>query len=209
MIRHRDALEEFARLYYNSRAYSKLSWHGYPMLKYPTDLFVYADLLWKIRPSLVIETGTFAGGSALYLAHQLDAIGGDGVVVTIDVDDWSGPDGYPDHLRIRYVQGSSTDSDVVDRVMGFYDGGSVLVVLDSCHAAEHVYQELQLYGELVTVGSYLVVEDTNVHAVRDDYGLGPDDALAKWLPRHPEFLVDRDCERFLLTAAPGGWLRRV
>lgn len=179
------------------------------MLKYPTDLFVYADLIWRVRPALIIECGTFSGASALYMAHQLDAIGGDGVVVTIDVDDWSGPDGYPDHVRLRYITGSSIDPDTLDYAMAHYEGGPVLVILDSCHRADHVYRELQMYGELVTIGSYLIVEDTNVHDVRDDYGPGPDDALAKWLPQHPEFVVDRECERFLLTAAPGGFLRRV
>lgn len=206
----RDTIEAFSRLYYSSRAYSKLTWRGVQLLKYPTDLLVYAELIWRVRPDVIIETGTFAGGAALYFADALDHVG-HGHVFTIDVDDWSGPDGWPRHERITYMIGaSSTDPFVVDGVRSqIRSGDSVLVVLDSNHSRNHVIAELDAYAGLVTRGSYLVVEDTNVHDVRDDYGDGPDDALKLWLPLHDEFIVDRECERFMLTAAPGGWLRRV
>lgn len=201
-----DIVRAFNRLYYQARTYSKVSWHGVQLLKYPTDLIVYQELIWRVRPSVIIETGTFAGGSALFFAEQLDAVG-DGIVVTIDVQDWSGPDGYPTHERIRYLSGSSLDLELRHTVHAVA-GGAVMVVLDSAHTAEHVLGELEAYAPLVTPGSYLIVEDTNVHDVAE-YGAGPDDALAQWLPDHPEFIVDRECERFMLTAAPGGWLRRV
>lgn len=208
MRSQRETVEEFSRLYYASRAYSKVAWRGVQILKYPTDLWVYGELLWRVRPEIVIETGTFAGGSALFMADVLDRIG-HGMVHTVDVADWSGPDGYPEHPRILYWRGSSTDPKIVDRLRVEADGATVLVVLDSNHTADHVAAELEAYADLVSVGSYLIVEDTNVHAVRDDYPPGPDDAVAKWLPEHPEFVVDRDCERLLLTANPGGYLRRI
>lgn len=205
----REIVADFARLYYQARSYSRVSWQGVEIIKYPSDLLVYAELVWRVRPHLVISTGTFKGGDALFFATQLDAVG-HGQVVTIDVNDWSGPEGLPDHPRITYVRGSSTDPAVTEIVRDLVpEDGAVMAVLDSCHDESHVVAELNAYGPLVTRGSYLVVEDTNVHEVRDDYGPGPDDALAKWLPEHPEFVVDRSCERFMLTAAPGGWLRRV
>jgi cephalosporin hydroxylase len=147
-------------------------------------------------------------GSALFFADMLDMIG-EGQVITIDNADWSDSDGYPEHHRITYLRGSSTDGVIVDSVRAMADGRTCLVILDSDHRAEHVEAELDAYGPLVSLGSYLIVEDTNVHDVRPDYPAGPDDALAKWLPDHPEFMVDRDCERLLLSAAPGGFLRRI
>lgn len=205
----RDTIRDFNKLYYDKRLYSFATYRDTQLLKYPTDLWIYGELIWRVRPDVIIETGTFAGGFALFCADWLDRIG-HGVVLTIDVEDWSGLDGYPAHHRIEYLSGSSTEHEVVAAVTSYAeDGTSVMVVLDSNHTRDHVLAELDTYGPLVTRGSYLIVEDTNVHQVRDDYGDGPDDALAKWLPEHPEFVIDRECERFMLTAAPGGWLRRV
>jgi cephalosporin hydroxylase len=208
MRSRREVVDDFGRVYYSSRAYSKITWRGVQLLKYPTDLWIYGELLWKIRPEVVIECGTYMAGSALFFADMLDLIG-EGQVVTIDNADWSGPEGYPEHGRITYLQGSSIDDVIVDSVRAFADRRTCLVILDSDHTASHVTAELDAYGPLVSLGSYLIVEDTNVHDVRPDYPAGPDDALAKWLPDHPEFVVDRDCERLLLSAAPGGFLRRI
>jgi cephalosporin hydroxylase len=208
MRSRREVVADFGRIYYSSRAYSKITWRGVQLLKYPTDLWVYGELLWRIRPEIVVETGTYVGGATLFFADMLDMIG-EGQVVTIDNADWSGPEGYPEHGRITYLQGSSIDDVIVDSVRAFADGRTCLVILDSDHAAAHVGAELDAYGPLVSLGSYLIVEDTNVHDVRPDYPAGPDDAVAKWLPDHPEFVVDRDCERLLLSAAPGGFLRRI
>jgi cephalosporin hydroxylase len=208
MPSRREIVADFGRVYYASRAYSKITWRGVQLLKYPTDLWVYGELLWKMRPEIVVETGTYVGGAALFFADMLELIG-DGTVISVDIADWSGPDGRPDHPRILYVSGSSTDTGVVQRIGSIVDGRTCMVILDSDHSAGHVTAELDAYSPLVSLGSYLVVEDTNVHEVRADYPPGPDDALAKWLPDHPEFVVDRDCERLLLSAAPGGWLRRI
>jgi cephalosporin hydroxylase len=208
MRSRREVVADFGRVYYSSRAYSKVTWRGVQLLKYPTDLWVYGELLWKVRPELVIETGTYVGGATLFFADMLDLIG-DGRVVTIDNADWAGPEGYPEHHRITYMQGSSIDGVIVDRVRAIATGRTCLAILDSDHRAEHVIAELDAYGPLVSLGSYMIVEDTNVHDVRSDYPAGPDDAVAKWLPDHPEFVVDRDCERLLLSAAPGGFLRRI
>lgn len=206
MRSRRERVDDASRLYYQSCAYSKVCWRGYQALLYPTDAFVLADLLHRVRPQVVVETGTFMGGTALFLAEQMEP---DGLVITIDTTDWSGVDGYPTDPRISYVRGPSTDHSLFGRVADDVAGRTCLVLLDSDHRADHVAAELDLYATLVTLGSYLVVGDTNVHQVRNDYPPGPDDALAKWLPDHPEFAVDRDCERLVLTANPGGWLRRV
>lgn len=204
----RQVVDDFDRAYYADRAFSRLTWRGVPIIKYPTDLLVYAELLWQVRPQVVIETGTYMGGAALFFADLLELIG-DGEVITVDVADWSMRDPLPEHHRISYVHGDSTEPRVVDDITAVVDGRSCLVVLDSNHSRAHVDAELDAYGPLVSVGSYLVVEDTNVHDVRPDYPPGPDDAVRAWLPDHPEFVRDRGCEKLLLTAAPGGFLRRV
>lgn len=204
----RDVVADFGRAYYASRAYSKITWRGVQLLKYPTDLWVYGELLWRVRPEVVVETGTYVGGAALFFADMLDNIG-EGTVISIDVADWADAEGPPAHPRISYLRGSSVDPTIVGRVAEVAAGRTCFVILDSDHAADHVTAELDAYAPLVSLGSYLVVEDTNVHEVRADYPPGPDDAVAKWLPHHPEFVVDRDCERLLLSAAPGGYLRRI
>ena len=161
---------------------------GIPIQKWPCDLQTYQEVIWETKPDTIIETGTLFGGSALYFAHLLDAIG-NGRVVTIDIEniqDWE----YPKHPRITYLLGkSSTDSSVLERVKSLASG-KTMVVLDSDHSKAHVLKELQLYAPLVTSGNYLVVEDTNIngHPVSPEFGPGPQEALDEWPNRR--FLLD-------------------
>ena len=107
--------------------------------------------------------------------------------------------------------GSSTDPAILDRLARATRGKRVMVILDSDHHAPHVLAELRAYRDLVSVGCYLVVEDTNVngHPVLPDYGPGPMEALEEFLATTGDYVVDRDRERFLLTLNPSGFLRRV
>jgi cephalosporin hydroxylase len=192
---------EFARLYYARYASTVFGTRfiGIQTLKYPTDLWVYQE---------IIETGTWHGGSALYLAMVCETIG-HGHVITIDVDPG---DPLPEHPRITYLRGSSTDPDVLMQVRAATVGAeSVMVLLDSDHSREHVLAELSAYCDLVTPGGYMVVEDTNVngHPVHPGHGPGPAEAVAEFLRTDARFHVDSSRERFLITANPGGFLRRV
>jgi cephalosporin hydroxylase len=201
------SVDEFHRRYYDSEVWKRTSWLGVPAQKTPLDLWVYQELLYTVRPRAVVETGTAHGGSALYLASVCDLLRR-GEVISIDVHD---PGHRPRHPRITYVTGSSTSPDVFNRVVELIDGREpVLVILDSDHARDHVLAELRLYGPIVTPGSYLVVEDTNVNGnpVFPDHGPGPAEALAEYLAGNPEFDVDTECEKFGLTFNPGGFLRR-
>jgi cephalosporin hydroxylase len=117
----------------------------------------------------------------------------------------------PQHSRITYVHGSSTARDVLERVKEQVSAGSsVLVILDSDHSRDHVLEELRVYGPLVSKGSYLIVEDTNVngHPVRKDHGPGPMEAVEEFLRETADFEVDREKEKFFLTFNPGGFLLR-
>lgn len=184
-----------------------VSWLGWPALKCPLDLWVYQELIVRQRPEVIVETGTRLGGSAYFLASILDLVGS-GEVVTVDI---KAHPGLPSHPRIRYLTGSSSTEEVRATIGEIVDGRRCLVILDSDHSRDHVLAELRLYASLVSVGSYVIVEDTNVngHPTLPDFGPGPWEAVEAFLAEDDRFERDTDMERFLLTLNPGGYLRRV
>jgi cephalosporin hydroxylase len=204
-------LRRFSELYYTgpaagARPFEDTHWMGVPALKCPLDLWVYQELLFRLRPGLIVETGTRHGGTALYLAHLCDLLGR-GRVASVDIEALP----RPQHPRIRYLKGSSTDPGIVGAVAAMKEpGAGMLVILDSDHRCEHVLAELEHYGALLQAGDYLIVEDTNLngHPVAPSHGPGPHEAVEAFLLRHPEFVRDRGCEKFLLTFNPGGFLQR-
>lgn len=206
IVRHFHEL--YYRVWFEGRVDTHtLSWFGYEMMKCPLDLWIYQELLVRTRPDFVVETGTWRGASALYLAMLLDQIG-HGQVVTVEVDP---KPNLPQHPRITYVVGSSLDPAIIERVRETVGSQRALVILDSHHEASHVYNELLAYSPLVQTGDYLIVEDTNIngHPVYSEYGPGPMEALDRFLSENDELVIDRRCERFLLTMQPKGYLRRT
>jgi cephalosporin hydroxylase len=209
VTRRRDErlLRRAHRLFYAQQSWRRGDWLGTPALKNPLDLWVCQEIITETRPDLLVETGTFDGGSAFYFASLFDQLGA-GRVVSIDVKPVSS--NYPQHPRITYLGGrSSTDTDVVDEVRRMAGDGRVMVVLDSDHSAAHVAAELEAYAPLVTPGCYVVVEDSIIGLVRPDLVPGPTEALEAFLARTDDFDVDRSREKFLVTFNPGGFLRRV
>jgi cephalosporin hydroxylase len=206
-----DVVRRFHDLYYRRWQANadtiNLSWFGYEVLKCPLDLWMYQELLVRTRPDVVVEAGTWCGGSALYLAMTLDRLG-HGSVITVDVEP---KPNRPEHPRITYLNGSSTDPNIVLDITKRIGAGSAMVILDSDHAAAHVYNEIIAYKPLVQVGHYLVVEDTNVngHPTFPEFGPGPMEAVAKFISQTDEFAIDERCERFLMTLNPKGYLRRM
>jgi cephalosporin hydroxylase len=209
-------IDDFSRLYYDDpHTWPDTSWMGVLTQKYPTDLIMYAEILYQTRPNLVIECGTALGGSALFLAHMFDIIG-QGGIISIDAHR---PEEHgiikPKHIRVTYLNQTSSLSQVaiqeIERMLELNKPYTrTMVILDSDHSKDHVLAELELYHKFVTPGCYLIVEDTNLNSVqaRPDYGPGPREALEEWIPRHPEFEVDERCTRFILTAHKGGYLKR-
>jgi len=205
-------VSEFHKLYYDaaedSGTWNNTYWVGVPTLKCPLDMWIYQEILVRIRPDKIIECGTAQGGSALFLAHICDIID-QGEVITIDIDDIKG---RPEHERIEYLFGSSISEEILHMVSNRIQGEDVvMVILDSDHNRDHVLKEMELYSPLVTRGSYLVVEDTNINGnpVLADFGPGPAEAVREFLQHHNEFEVDRNMEKFYMTFSPGGYLRRV
>jgi cephalosporin hydroxylase len=201
-----DAIDRFHVLSYTEGALDNTSWFGLPIQKSPLDCWVYQEILFELRPDLIVETGTYLGGSALYFAHLCDLLG-HGEVLTVDRQ----RRGTVDHPRVTQVIGDALSAEVLGMVADrAAKAQTVLVVLDDDHTAAHVLRELAAYGPLVTRGSYLVVEDTNVngHPVMPGHGPGPHEAVREFLLTNDDFVVDRGREKFLLTYFPDGWLRK-
>jgi cephalosporin hydroxylase len=204
----RPEVAAFHELYYTDPGtWPDTFWMGVATQKCPLDLWIYQELLHEVRPTLIIETGTCKGGSALYLASICDILEV-GRVVTIDIEHQAD---RPTHPRITYLTGSSTAPEIAEQVRVAAVDQQVMVILDSDHSRDHVIGELRLYADLVAVGSYLIVEDTNIngHPVLPDWGPGPMEALDDFLAETDEFEIDESREKFHMTFNPRGYLRRV
>ena len=204
---HQEAVREFHRLFYELAPWLQTYWLGVRVQKCPLDLWIYQEILFDLRPDVIVETGTLAGGSAFYLASVCDLVGS-GRVITVDVKPPKRP---PTHDRITYLTGSSTDPEIAEAVRRLIEPGErVMVVLDSAHSDSHVLKEMQIYGPLVTQDSYLIVEDTNLGDNPVPFvNPGPIKAVREFLSQNGSFEVDRSREKFLLTFNPSGYLRRV
>jgi cephalosporin hydroxylase len=201
-----DAVERFHVTSYERGVLNDTYWFGVPIQKSPLDCWTYQEILHEQRPDLIVETGTYLGGSALFFGHLFDLLG-HGRVLTIDLQ----LRGRVDHPRVTQLEGDALSPEILAKVeAAAADARRVLVVLDDDHSAPHVLRELQTYGRFVTPGSYLVVEDTNVngHPVFPEHGPGPMEAVHEFLATDRSFEIDRSREKFLLTYFPDGWLRK-
>ncbi len=203
----RAAVSRAHDVLYLSDAWTEATWLGAQALKNPLDLWVYQEIMVETKPELVIETGTYRGGSAFFLASICDLLGA-GEVVSIDIEPVR--DDYPAHPRVTYLGGrSSTDPDVAADVRARAAGKRTLVILDSDHSQRHVEAELDTYADLVPVGGYVIVEDSNIGRIRKDLLPGPLEAIERFLAGTDDFEIDRAREKFLITFNPSGYLRRV
>jgi len=203
-----DITDMFHMCYYNTRIWENTFWHGYQILKCPLDMWIYQELIWNIKPDYLIETGTFYGGSALYYAHLFD-LQGHGKVITIDTTERPN---RPEHARIKYINGSSSDPQIFEQVKKLTgDDKKIMMVLDSDHSKDHVIKEMNLWYSLVNLNNYMIVEDTNVngHPVRNNFGPGPMEAVDEFLQSNDMFEIDFYQQKFLMTQNPRGYLKRV
>lgn len=198
-------------------------WLGRPIIQFPQDIVALQEIVWKIKPAAIVETGIAHGGSLILSASLLQLVGGDGIVIGVDIDirdhNRAAIEAHPLAGRIRMIQGSSIETGTVDQVRALVGNrGPVLVILDSNHTHDHVARELELYSPLVQSGSYLIVFDTVVELMKEDafpdrpWGVGdnPYTAVQGFLKSNPRFQVDREIEdKLLITVAPGGWLKCV
>lgn len=199
------------------------SWMGRPIIQLPTDMMALQEIIWRVKPDLIIETGIAHGGSLLFSASMLELLGGDGSVIGIDIDirkhNRDEIEQHPMSKRITLLEGSSSSETVVLEVRRLARGRErVMVILDSSHTHDHVLLELKLYSPLVNKDSYLVVLDTAIEDVPADYfpdrpwgkGNNPKTAVWEFLRDNDRFEIDRDLEaKLLITVAPDGYLKCV
>ena len=214
------------------------SWLGRPIIQYPQDIVGLQELIWKVRPELIVEMGVAHGGSLVFNAsmlalleyseavdsgRKLDPSAPHRRVLGVDIDirahNRAAIEAHPMSGRIDLLQGSSVDPAIIRQVHDYAaDFNSILVVLDSNHTHEHVLAELEAYVQLTSVGSYCIVYDTLVEDIPDEYfanrpwgkGDNPKTAVMEFLGSHPEFEIDKEIEaKLLITVAPDGFLRRL
>ncbi|MDP1526751.1 MAG: cephalosporin hydroxylase family protein [Rhodocyclaceae bacterium] len=203
-------------------------WLGRPIIQYPQDMVAMQELIWRVQPDLIIETGIAHGGSLIFLASMLElnaACGGcaDARVLGIDIDirahNRTAIEAHPLSRRIDVIEGSSIAPEIVAQVQAIAQGKQrVLISLDSNHTHEHVLAELEAYAPLTSVGSYCIVFDTVIEDMPADMfpnrpwgpGDNPKTAVWEYLKTHSEFEIDRIVQdKLLITVAPDGFLKRI
>ena len=195
---------------------------GRPIIQYPQDMIAMQEIIWELKPDLIIETGIAHGGSLIYYASLLELIG-KGEVLGIDIDirqhNRAEIEAHPMFKRIKMLEGSSISQEMIGKVAAIAAGKqTVLVVLDSNHTHDHVLKELELYAPFVTLNSYLVAFDTIVEDLPNDYmpgrpwrqGNNPKTAVWEFIKSHPEFEIDKRIDnKLLISVGPDGYLKRI
>ena len=198
------------------------SWLGRPIIQYPQDIIAIQEIIWKVKPDLIIETGIARGGS-LILSASLLKLQGFGKVVGIDnqirKQNKKAIEKHPLRKLITMLEGSSIDEKIINRVTKMSKGKKVLVILDSNHTHEHVLEEMIRYSKLISKGSYLVVFDTVIENIpkkfvnkKREWGKGnnPKTAVREFLKKNKRFRIDSDIENKLgITVAPSGYLKCI
>lgn len=215
--------EVFALLGRHQYSYN-FDWLGLPIIQYPPDIVAIQEVLWRVQPRVVVETGVARGGSLALSASLLELMGGDGFVIGIDIDirprNREAIEAHPLASRIKLVEGSSVDPDVVAAVYDLVGSqGPVVVLLDSMHTHDHVLAELRAYSGLVQPQSYLVVFDTVIEHLPAGYfpdrpwgpGNSPMTAVREFLASPGcRFEVDEEFDaKLVISVAPHGYLRCV
>jgi len=189
-------------------------WFGIRTLQHPFDLWVTQEIISEVVPDLVVEAGTYRGGSSIIWAMLLEHLNPRASVLTIDIKDMRAKKAKEMPIarrKVEFLLGGSTDPEIVAGVKQRAKGKKVLLILDSLHTMDHVLDELRAYWEIVPVGSYIIVQDSaiNGHPVMPWAGPGPWEAVEAFMKENDHFVIDNSRERFLLTNNPNGFLKRV
>ncbi len=204
------------------------TWMGRPIIQYPQDMIAMQEIIWTVKPDLIIETGIAHGGSLIFSASMLtllEACGEieNGEVLGIDIDirehNKKAIEAHPMSTKITMFEGSSISDDMILKVHEFARRGKrILVCLDSNHTHEHVLKELKAYSSLASIGSYCIVFDTIIEDMPEEtyperpWGIGNNPKTAVWefLKKNDDFEIDKDIEnKILITVAPDGYLKRI
>ena len=223
-LRARDDVNEHAHALFREmvalRYLYNFDWLGMPIIQLPQDILAVQELIWRVRPAAIVETGVARGGSIVFSASMLQLLGGDGLVVGVEIDirphNRAAIERHPLARRIRLIEGSSIDPTVFERVRAQIGARApVMVFLDSNHTHDHVLAELRLYNRLVGRGSYIVVYDSVIDRLPAEQSAGrpwgpgnnPLTAVHAFLSETSRFEIDCDTEdKLVLTCCPDGFL---
>lgn len=218
--------EQWVKVGWNQKYVYTFSWMGRPIIQLPEDILRIQEVIYRIKPDVVIETGVAHGGSLIFYASLCKAMG-KGRVIGVDIEirakNRLAIEAHEMAPLISLIEGSSTDAGIVTKVKSMVrPGETVLVILDSCHMKQHVLDELEAYSDMVTPGSYIVATDGimkdlfNVPRGEGEWEWdNPTAAAAEFAQKHPEFILEQPQWTFNeselkenITCWPGAWLRR-
>ena len=200
------------------------SWMGRPIIKYPADMVIQQELMWQLKPDLIIETGIAHGGSIIFSASMMEMMGIEGEVVGVDIDIRSHNreliQDHPVFDRITMYEGSSIDVEIIAKVRKHALGKScVMIILDSLHTHDHVLAELLAYSDLVTVDSYCILPDTFIEFFPSGYfandrpwdvGNNPHTAISEFLKDNQNFSIDKSlCAKAMISETIDGYLKKI
>ena len=204
--------DDFHNMYYQSSHtwnYGNTKYMGIPCFQNPLDMWIFQEIIFETRPNIIIECGSFMGGTSLFLAHLMDNANIDGRVFSIDVENKS----RANHPKIIKLTGMSISAMIFRQISEVIeDSDKVMVILDSDHRTENVLKEMQIYSNIVTSGCYMVVMDSNIGGNPinlPEIGAGPMKAIFSFLKLDDRFEIDITKEKFYFSFAPNGWLKRV
>lgn len=209
-------IDKFHIQYHDSKIWEKNRYFGVPCWKLPFDMMILQELIVKTKPDFIIETGTGLGGSSMFYASICELLD-HGKIITVDIQkrvDINKIKSYRWSDRIEFVYGGSTNKIVVDKIFNVVQDRSCIVILDSWHSEEHVYEEMNLYSKLVHVDNYMVVEDTHAgnpgNPISWEYDdKGPSASVERFIKENDNWVQDYSFERHLISFNPGGYLKKI
>jgi len=195
-------------------------WLGRPIIQFPQDMVAVQELIWKIKPDFIIESGIARGGSLIFYASILELLN-HGKIIGIDIDirkhNRIEIENHTLFKRIKLIEGSSIDDSVIHKIKKIIkDKKKIMILLDSHHTEQHVLEELEKYSPFVRSGSYVVVFDTIIEDMKKhhsknrpwNHGNNPKTAVSKFLKKNKRFKIDKEIQKkLLITSCPDGYLK--
>lgn len=219
--------ELWLKIGWNEKYFTTFSWLGRGILQMPEDMFRIQEVIYNLKPDVIIETGVYCGGSLMFYASLCKAMNKGriiGVDININIDNRKAIEEHELFEYITLIEGDSVDKLVTNKIKSFIKAGqTVMVILDSCHTKEHVLNELEAYSGLVTKGSYIIVEDANISefyelpkGIKGWKDNNPLAAILEFVSKHEEFIIEQPKWSFNysnldknVTYWPNGWLKKI
>jgi len=207
-------IEHFHKIYHSKyEVHQRTNWLGIKIQQTPMDMWSTQEIIYDIKPNFIIETGTYNGGASLFFASVLHNVNENGKVITVDINPQTkeAEKHWLFQKYVKVIKGNSVSEDVINEIKRLVIGSKVIVTLDSDHHKSHVLKEMRLYSKLVSLNSYLIVQDTNFNGnpILPNFGEGPMEAVQEFLKFNDNFSIDRSREKYLLTYYPKGYLKRI